>query len=169
MPPAPDVIHLRAAIHTFLVMASATLQRAVGVSATVVSSAGVVPEPGARYVVVIGVEGDLSGVTWIIPQPLAQALVRKMIGSADPPFDQTALPFGGADRQGQARTIVRDAAIELANILMGCAGEMLAGYGMRVELTPPRLAATVAPGIGSRLSTAHGMVDVVFHPAGRAA
>lgn len=133
------------ALNAFVASAISTLRDTMQVDATVDCTAS--PNgPRPRFVVDVGVSGDLHSVTWVFPVEIARELARQMVGTDD---DEV---------QGFA-------AMELANVLTGRAVMSFASKGMSIEIQPPALVAAVSPGVRARLLTGLGAIEIVFRQA----
>jgi len=131
-------------VQEFLASAIAMIRATTGVNA---AEAATVPPSGTKIAVVVTAKGALSGITWVFPQAVIAAMIRRAIPGAE------------------HRVSLREAAAtELANILTGRCAETLALHGIHVEIEPPRLVYQIGEGVKVHLATELGMIDIVLHP-----
>ncbi|MFT3698837.1 MAG: chemotaxis protein CheC [Kofleriaceae bacterium] len=131
-------------MEAFVNVVIANLRRAVGIDA-VIAAIGV---PAAKGIVV-SIDLHVGEVTWVFPQPLALALVEKMLAVPDP-----------------SPELAVDGATELANILTGQAMGALEKHGFRCQLGPPRVHVGDLPrGASVRMATSAGPIDLVLRLA----
>jgi CheY-specific phosphatase CheX len=130
-------------VHSFTSVVLRCLRTTIGVEAVVAA----VREPRDALPITIELGGDVRGpVTWVFPPEIALELVRRLL--ADPnPAPETAT----------------DGATELANILTGCASQVLESYGFRCEIGAPRVHVGALPsGITVHIVTASGPIELVL-------
>jgi CheY-specific phosphatase CheX len=136
-------------VQEFLASAIAMIRATTGVGAAIDST---VPPSGTKIAVVVGARGALSGITWVFPQAIIHAMIRRAIPGAE------------------NRASLRDAAAtELANILTGRCAETLSLHGIHVEIEPPHVTHTIEEGVKVHLATELGTIDIVLHPRRTAA
>lgn len=138
MSPARDTV-----VQEFLASAIAMVRATTGVGAAIDCTA---PPSGTKIAVVIGTRGALSGITWIFPQAILSAMLRRSVPYAEKTDDLKSA-----------------AATELANILTGRCAETLALHGIHVEIDPPQLIQEIGDGQRVHLATELGTIDIVLH------
>lgn len=127
-------------------MVIANLRCAVGIDA--VRAALSTPSHG----IAVSIDLRVGDVTWVFPEEVAMALVRRMLAVDDP---DPELAISGAT--------------ELANILTGQAMSVLETHGFRCKLGLPRMHVGELPtGWSVRMATPNGPIDLVLSLAAAA-
>ena len=81
--------------------------------------------PLERFVIAVGVEGDLNGqVVFLFDPPVLERILTAMLGSPRPPLTDP---------------ICCDALGEVANIIAGNATGRMESLGLRITITPPQI------------------------------